>query len=183
MQTLAQVVVAAALGAALLLIAGGVGHVRGAGAFAEVLARQQLVPQRLRRAVAAILGPAEVLLGGAAVAAWLGVPHRAAPALAMVAGCYVVFGGYLAVMMVRVPSAPCGCFGADGPATPLVAARAWLLAGVAGSAAIVVSAISHTPLPARVWLLAPAVLVALAGYLVPKVLGLDPAPAVDTQRR
>ncbi len=182
MQTLAQIAIASALGAALLLIVGGFGHVRRARAFAEVLARQQLVPHGLRRAVATIIGPAEVVLGGTAVAAWLGASQRAAPALAMIAGCYAVFGCYTAVVLVRAPGAPCGCFGADEPVTPLVAARAWVMAGVAGVAAVAVSAIPPTPLSARPWLLAPAVLVASAGWLVPKVPGsdLDPVPVDDS---
>lgn len=182
MQTLSQVTVASALGAALLLLAGGVGHVRRAQVFAEVLARQQLVPRGLRRAVATLIGPAEVVLGGTAVAAWSAGSPRAVWALVMVAGCYAVFGVYTTVVMVRAPSAPCGCFGDDGPVTPLVAARAWALAVVAGVAAVAVPAVAPAPPAARLWLLVPAVLVATAGWLVPKVLGtgLAPVPVADS---
>ncbi|MFD0521974.1 MauE/DoxX family redox-associated membrane protein [Paractinoplanes durhamensis] len=76
MQTLAQVATASGLGAALLLVAGGLGHARGARAFAEVLGRQQLVPPSLRRAVAVTIGPAEIVLGGTAVVTWSAAPSE-----------------------------------------------------------------------------------------------------------
>ncbi|MFD0521975.1 hypothetical protein [Paractinoplanes durhamensis] len=81
-------------------------------------------------------------------------------------------------MKVRAPSAPCGCFGDGGPVTTLVVARAWVLAVATGVAAIAVAIGAPTPLSARLWLLAPAVLVASAGRLVPLDSTLAGLPAL-----
>ncbi|HEX8630148.1 MAG TPA: MauE/DoxX family redox-associated membrane protein [Catenuloplanes sp.] len=176
MEIVAHAVVTAALGAALLLIAGGVNHLRDRGTFAAVLATQSVVPRRLRGAAATTVAVAETLTAAVAVTAWLAAPRAAAAAFAIVAGCYAALGLYTAVVRVRAPTAPCGCFGTGGPVTPLVVARAWLFAAAAGSAALLAPVVVDIALPARLALLAPAVMVALAGWLVPAVL----APAAPT---
>ncbi|MFC6018225.1 MauE/DoxX family redox-associated membrane protein [Plantactinospora solaniradicis] len=165
----AHAVVTAALGAALLLVAGGVGHLRDRRALATALASQRVLPRWARALVTVVLGPVQAIVGVAAVTAWLAVPRLAAPAVALVGALFVALGLYTTVLRIRVPAAPCGCFGASGPVTPVVVARAWLFAGAAGAAVPVLWGASGVPLGPRALLLLPAVLVALAGWLVAEV--------------
>lgn len=165
-------VVTVALGAALLLVAGGVGHLRDRRALAAALASQRLLPRWARALATIVLGPVQAIVGVAAGATWLTVPRLAASAVALVGALFAALGLYATVLRIRVPSAPCGCFGTPGPVTWVVVARAWVFAAVAGLAVLVLRGAPEVPLGPRTLLLLPAVLVALAGWLVAEVFAV-----------
>ncbi|MEU8023683.1 MauE/DoxX family redox-associated membrane protein [Micromonospora haikouensis] len=164
-------VVAAALGAALLLAAGGAGHLRNRPALTAAL-DAHLLPGPLRAWMAILLGPAEVLVGAATWVTWLAAPVYAAPAVALLGASYCALGLYATVLRIRVPTAPCGCFGTPRPATWLVVGRGWLFAGVAGAAVPVLWTPPDLSFGTRLFLLLPAVLVAVGGLLSTEVFGV-----------
>lgn len=175
MELLAHAAVATGLGAAFLLIAGGLGHIRHRQALTSVMARHQVLPAVAQRPLSVLLGPAEVAVGATAVVAALVAPHLAPIALAAVAGAYAVFGLYTTMQLRRAPDAPCGCFsGGEQVNLPVVAIRAGFFLAATAVAAVLVPAVAGLPLPAKLWLMLPALLVALAGWLVPAVLSPPP---------
>lgn len=158
---------AAATGGALLLTAAGLGHLRRRHLLRAVLGAQRLLPRRLWGPVTAVLGGAELLVGGSVLAVLLTAPSVADAPLAAQACGYGGFTAYLAVLRRRRPSAPCGCFGTDGPVTWVVVARAGLLAGGAAGAALLGAQVAAMPAAARLPCLAGGVVVAMAGWLLP----------------
>jgi hypothetical protein len=173
-----NLVTGVALGGALLLVAGGVVHLRDRRAFGTVLAAQRLVPGRLRGAVAIATGPAEVAVGTAMLAGWLAAPALLGWALPAGAACYAAFGAYTTVLRVRRPAAPCGCLGGRAPVTWLVAVRAWLFAVAAAVAAVV--PVVPAGEAGRLWPLAVAIVVAGTAWLIPELFAA-PAPVGKTQ--
>lgn len=160
---MSAVCVAVALGAALLLGAGGLVHLRDRRRLSAALDQQDVLPRWTRAVLAYTLGPVETVVATAAVVAWLA---GSVVVLACVGILYLAFGVYTLVLRVRAPGAPCGCFGAAGRVTWAVVARAWVLAAVVAASQRV------EPDPAlgpRLVLLVPAVLVALAAWLLGEV--------------
>lgn len=158
-----MIAIALALGAALLLGAGGLVHIRDRRRLRAALFAQKLLPRWTQTILAYTLGPLEVLLAAVAVVTWIA---GSAVALAPVGGVYLAFGGYTLVLRVRVPGAPCGCFGAPGPVTWAVVVRAWFFAVVAVATWWIGSQPTLGP---RLLLLLPAMLVALAAWLLAEV--------------
>lgn len=159
------------LAASILLVAAGSTHVRHRRVFGATLRRHGLLAPALGRRIAGLIGPVEAAVGGAVLLCWtitapLGVAGVAVCAL------YGAFGAYAALALRRAPGAPCGCFGGDEPLTPLVPARAAVLA--LGS----LPALTVTP-PAsggtRLVVLGAGVLVAVLAWAVPAVLALSSA--------
>jgi hypothetical protein len=111
-----------------------------------------------------------VLIGAAAVMTWVADPGYAAAAVAVLGGGYCGLGLYATVLRIRAPTAPCGCFG-TGRVTWTVVARAWSFAAVACAAVPVLWAPLDVSLGTRFFLLLPAALVAVGGYLTAEVLG------------
>jgi hypothetical protein len=104
-----------------------------------------------------------VAVATAAVVAWLA---GSVVVLSSVGVLYLAFGVYTLVLRVRAPGAPCGCFGGAGQVTWAVVTRAWVFAAVVAAC----QRVEPDPaLGARVVLLAPAVLVALAAWLLGEV--------------
>ncbi|MBP2477487.1 hypothetical protein JOF53_006359 [Crossiella equi] len=156
------------LAGALLLLVAGVGHLRDLRLFLATLRAQRLLPAGLHQPVSLLTPVAELLAGVLAVVA---VPWAGAwPLLVPQAVLYLLFSGYLAVLVRTRPGTPCGCFGARTPATWATAARA-VLGAVATAATAVLP-----PVP-RAWLApvaAAALLLAGTDWLVPN-LRRDPA--------
>lgn len=165
----ALVALAVALGGAVLLAAGGAVHVRDPGGLRTALTVQQLVPARLRPAVATATGPLELLMGAAVIGCWLAAPGAVRWPLVGVAVGYAVLAAYTGVVRVRRPSAPCGCFGAGGPVSWLIVGRAAAFAVASGIAVLVLPAVADLPLADRSWPLAPAVLIAVTAWLGPEL--------------
>jgi hypothetical protein len=163
--TLAHLFIGVALGGALLLLAGGVVHVRERRWFATVLAAQRLLPRRLHAVVAHVMGPVELVVGAATVVGWLASPALATVAFPVCAACYVAFGGYLTVLRVRRPSASCGCLGGRSPVTWLVVLRAWVFAAASAGVGFWPSTVDGLALPSAL-----AVLVAGVAWLAPELL-------------
>jgi hypothetical protein len=182
----ADLAIAVAVGAALLLIAAGVGHLRHRPELRAALTAQALLPRRLRIAVEALIPAAELAIGLAVVASLMlpaagSVPligpaaataraaSLAGPALIAQTVLYGGFAGYLWVVYRRRPTAPCGCFASGGRVTPLVIARALLFAAGSGAAAAVVTVEATGPAGATVALvwLTGGFVTAMLGWLVP----------------
>lgn len=180
MTTATLVLAAAGLAGAMLLLAGGVHHLRDRRRFAAVLTVQRVVPRPLRRAVAAGTGTMETVVGASTIAAWLASPRLAVAAFTATGVVYACLGVYSAVVRYRAPTAPCGCLGGSGSTTRLVIGRAWILAVSAGAAAVLLSSGTTPDAPSRLWCVMPAVLIALTGWLVPELfaaLSRAPRPA------
>ncbi|WP_134772072.1 MauE/DoxX family redox-associated membrane protein [Ornithinimicrobium flavum] len=128
---------AGALAVALVLLVSGGAHLRDRAALRAALAAHGVLPAGARRAVTALLGPVEVVLALALLAALVAgpvlVPALAAAVLA--AG----FTAYLLVVVRRTrgeEEIPCGCGLGTTPVGPWAVVRAALLTGLAGLAVV-----------------------------------------------
>lgn len=133
----ADIVLGGATGAAaLLLLLAGVGHVRERRLFAATLTAQRVLPRALHGPVAAVMGPAEVLLGAAMLAGLVAGGGWARAAAVPTAVLYLAFGVYVAVVWRTRPRVPCGCFGNSSPASGSTVARALVLGAAAAAVAV-----------------------------------------------
>ncbi|GGK40286.1 hypothetical protein GCM10010124_36270 [Pilimelia terevasa] len=177
MITWGHAVAAVALSGALLLVAAGIGHLRHPRVFRAGLDVQALLPRRLRGPVAALVGPAEVAVGAAALLAWGAAPGLLGWPLAALALCYTAYTGYTWALLRWRPAAPCGCFGGGAPVTGFVVGRAGVLAAAAwvaaGGAAVLPSAAAG-PAAVRALAMAAAAVLAAAVWLVPLLTGAPP---------
>jgi hypothetical protein len=166
-----QIAAAIAMGGALLLLAAGVGHLRRRGHLAAVLAAQRMVPRWSHRPLAAVVAVVEVAAGAAAVAGWLAGSWRWMIPMSAV---YAAFGVYTAILRIRRPGTPCGCFGGDSAVSWSVVARAWVFCC---AAIVAVSALSaDTATADRLVVGCAAILVALITWLAPQLAGVgEPA--------
>ncbi len=161
-----QVAAAVAVGGALLLLAGGVAHLRRPRHLAAVLAAQRLVPRGLHRPLSVIVAVIEAGVGAAAVTGWLTGARLPMAAVAVV---YAAFGGYTAVLRVRRPGSPCGCLGGSTAVSWGVVARAWVFCAGAAAAAVLDADAGAAD---RLVVGCAAVLVALIAWVGPQVAGL-----------
>lgn len=155
---------AGALGAALLLLAGGLGHLREPRLLKATLRAQRLLPSGLLAPVS-LLTPLTELLTGALAIATLLVPGAPGFLLIPQAILYLAFTGYLAVLVRTRPGVPCGCFDARTPASWTTVLRA-ALAGL-----LTIAALWARPVP-EPWLLpviAAALLLGLTTWLAPRL--------------
>lgn len=148
---------AGALAVALVLLATGVAHLRDKGVLRSALAAHDVLPHGLQRAVTAVLGPVELVLGaglvavvalgaGGASAAGTGGGASSVLAtdptrlLALVAALLTAgFTAYLLVVVRRTggeEEIPCGCGLGTTPVGPWAVVRAALLTGLAGLAVV-----------------------------------------------
>ncbi|MEU7909351.1 MauE/DoxX family redox-associated membrane protein [Actinoplanes sp. NPDC049118] len=102
-----------------------------------------------------------------AVAGWLA---RYSLPMVAVAAVYAAFGVYTAVLRVRRPGVPCGCFGGSGAVSWGVVARAWAFCISAAVAAPALGA--DAAAGERLAVGCAAILVALIAWLVPQLAGL-----------
>jgi hypothetical protein len=130
------IVIACALGGALLLLVAAIDHIRHFDRLRAALVAQRLVPYRWHRRVGVALVVAELAVGGAVGAVVLVVPSWSGPVFIAEAVTYGGFLGYLLVLRIRRPATPCGCFGDDGPVGVPALLRAGTLALGAGAAAL-----------------------------------------------
>lgn len=165
MITIAHVFHTGVQSGALLLIFGGLTHMRDRRAFREVLNAQRLLSPQVQRVVGMSMGYLEIVIGLAAVSSWLFAFEVTHWTYAMVAVAYVGFGVYSAALRLRRPLAPCGCLGADNAVTWFTVIRAWLLAATAGAGAAVGSTTSGDPIEVRLLVLAGAAGIGFAIWL------------------
>jgi hypothetical protein len=168
---------AVAVAGALLLITAGIGHGRHRSGLRTVLAAQRLFARRLHAPIATLTPLLELVVGGSVLMSHLApvLPALAQTAsLVAQAAMFAAFGGYLSVVRRHRPTAPCGCFGADGPISRLVIVRAGVLAaGTAGAALATGSgadSLAAAPPMVRLATYAAGALLAMAGWLVPALL-------------
>ncbi|MCK2243819.1 MULTISPECIES: MauE/DoxX family redox-associated membrane protein [unclassified Crossiella] len=159
---LSAVLNAAALGAALLLLVAGLGHLRERRLFLATLRAQRLLPARLHVPVS-LLTPASELLAGALTVSTVLLPALPRPLVLPQAALYLVFTGYLAILVRTRPGTPCGCFNARSPATWATVLRAVL----AALATLVTTFVPPAPGPWLLPVLAAGVLLALTAWLAP----------------
>lgn len=160
--------VSALLGAMLLLA--GIPKLRDRGGMLQAVQGYRLLPAPLERLVAAVLPPAEVVLGALLVA---GVPWPVIPAAA--AALFLTFFAALAINLLRGRrDLDCGCFAfRSEDSAPRIswfhAVRALVLAAAASALAIVPGGygIAATPFPEQMlgWALATLVFTAVLGAL------------------
>ncbi|WP_344877004.1 MauE/DoxX family redox-associated membrane protein [Allokutzneria multivorans] len=117
---------AVAAAAAVLLLFAGAGHARDRLRLRGVLRVQALLPRRAWGPVSTALGPVEIVVGLAALVGYA----QAQAAL------YAVFAVYLTILRSRRSSAPCGCLGADEPATWVSVLRAVVAAAASAFAPV-----------------------------------------------
>ncbi|ANS79115.1 hypothetical protein SGUI_1719 [Serinicoccus hydrothermalis] len=126
---------AGALAVGLVLLAAGVGHLRGPRDTARALRAHGVLPGGSVGPVARTLGPLEVCLGlGLLVAATGLLPPGPARLLALAGTALcLAFAAYLWVVQRRVAGAPvpCGCGLGTTPVGPWAVARAGVLAALA----------------------------------------------------
>lgn len=100
--------------AAVLLARSGVPHLHHRRALRRLLDQQALLPTPLRASVAVALGPVELALAAATVAALVGgIATEVVGAL--VTGLGAAFSVLLVGLARRRPATPCGCGGPTGP--------------------------------------------------------------------
>ncbi|HEX5741182.1 MAG TPA: MauE/DoxX family redox-associated membrane protein, partial [Pilimelia sp.] len=133
---------------------------------------QRLVPPPLRHVVAAVLGPAEALSGLAAAAAFVVRPVVPLAGCLVVAGWFLAFALFAAVLRARRPAAPCGCFGADTAVSAATVGRAAAVAVAALGAAAVGPVPLAGPAHLVVWLV--AVVAAAGAWLLPMLWAAPP---------
>ena len=140
---------AAALAVGLVLLAAALGHLRDARGTRAALAAHDVLPPGMQRAVAVLLAPVELLLGGAlllgaglllgAAAQAAEGPGRSGSTLLSVAGGAAVlllagFTAYLALVLRRTRGSgqvPCGCGLGTTPVGHWAVLRAALLLALA----------------------------------------------------
>lgn len=177
---------ALAVGGAVLLLVGGLGHLRRPRHFAAVLAAQRLVPRRWHRPLSGIVAVAEAGVGAAAIAGWLAGAGAVAGAwawlpMAGVAVVYAAFGGYTAVLRVRRPGAPCGCLGGSAAVSWGAVARAWVFC--AGAVAAAPGLGAGAVATDRLSVGGAAVLVALIAWVGPQIAGIARLTRADAGDR
>jgi hypothetical protein len=124
-----------ALGA-ILLSAAGTAHAARPRAHRAVLRAHRLLPPASTAFVAAATAAAEVLVGLAVLSVLLTAPAAVVLPAAAQATLYCAFAGYAAVLRIRRPGVPCGCFGAEQVSWAVVARAVALAAGSAGCAVL-----------------------------------------------
>jgi hypothetical protein len=165
-----------ALGGGLLLVVAGCRHASRPRTLRRALVAQRVLPAQWCGAAAWAVAVIEILVGGWALGALLfAVATATAAALGAQATLYALFAGYLVMLRARRPGAPCGCLGADEPATWLTAGRAAVFAAGSGAAAGVSAAFTAAPAQWRLVCLAGGFVAAMAGWLVPLVFAAPPA--------
>jgi hypothetical protein len=162
---------AVALGGAFMLIVAGVGHLWHPHTMPAALRAQRLLPARLSGPVAAVTVAAELLIGGSVAALALAAPSAAVAPLAAQSALYAAFAAFLWVVRRRRPGAPCGCFRPAEPVTWLVVARAAVLAGATAGALVPGAGLAALPASLRLPCLAGGFVVAMAGWLLPALVG------------
>lgn len=157
---------AAAIAVAAVLLVAGTGHLRDPGETRRALAAHDVLPLAWRGAVAALLGPVEVLLGLGLLAGTGGLLGPAPTSITALAAATLCAGltAYLLAVLRRSDGSelPCGCGLGAAPVGHWAVARSGLLAGYA-LAAILAPTGAWVPQPgAPVWA---QVLVAVTGGL------------------
>lgn len=135
---------AAAIAVGLVLLAAATGHLRDRRGTKAALAAHDVLPPGLRRGVAAVLPPVELVLGAAVLLGVLGrgalgpVPTVALPLAAGAAALLLAgFTAYLALVLRRTRGAadvPCGCGLGTTPVSHWAVARAGVLLALAVAA-------------------------------------------------
>ncbi|WHT17631.1 hypothetical protein N8J89_31565 [Crossiella sp. CA-258035] len=153
---------ACSLGAALLLLVAGLGHLRERTLFLATLRAQRLLPPTVHRPVS-LLTPATELLAAALTTATVLLPSLPRALLLPQTALYLAFAAYLGILVRTRPGTPCGCFNSRSPATWATVLRATLAA-----AATLVTTFAP-PLP-KSWLLpalAASLVLAAIAWLAP----------------
>ncbi len=151
-----------AMGAAVTLLAAGVGHALRPRTLVSALHAQRLWPARWRPAVAGATIAAEPLAGATVIVSGALGLSTVRAALVGQAALLAGLAGYQVLLRVRRPAAPCGCFGAGRPAS-------W--SGVAGTATLAAaSAVAGGGTTAPHWPVAWRLLAVAAGGVL--VLGV-----------
>jgi hypothetical protein len=154
----------------LVLMASAVNHLRSPDGLRRGLRAHGLLPFGAQRAVGVVLGPAEAVLGAAALAgAALGPSPTAALLVSMpIAGLFLCFTLYLRQVLRTYPGqvVPCACGLGETPVSPSSVLRAGILSAMAVVGGVTAGGWTATTAPAE------EVLVAMAAALV---LGLSAA--------
>ncbi|GGK04843.1 hypothetical protein GCM10010123_38540 [Pilimelia anulata] len=133
MITFAALLGAVACGAAGLLVAGGIIHLRDRDGLRALLDSHAVLPGRWRGAAGRVVGPAEAVTGAATLAGWFLAPLGFRVAATATAAWYLAFSLYTASILRGGRAPACGCLGSTEPVSRTVVLRAAVLA--AGSAA------------------------------------------------
>lgn len=153
-----------ALAGALLLCYAGLRHLSDSTTVRGSLQRSGFTSARTTESLTRALPWAELATGVVVVVTFLltpGLPLRTA--LAVQSGLFLLFAGYLVLLRIVAPDAPCGCVGDDSPAD---AVAVLCNALIAGSGLLVLGVLIEAPARAGTAWSGRAASVVLAAVLV-----------------
>lgn len=157
--------------AALSLLLAGLAHTRAPDPLRKTLARHAVLPGSLQAPVAASLVLVEIALG-AGLLVGLSLAHNLVRGLSLAAALlFAAMAGYVHIAARRAPATalPCGCGFGEAPLGLWMTVRAGLLAVLSGLGALTtdVSALQRRPAPELVIMLAATVALTIAITALP----------------